>query len=299
MRLHFTGSALLAVIFFSSLSVAFGQPGPSVLVVTAHPDDESMFAATMYRITKDLGGAVDLALVTDGAGGYRFSILAESIYGLELTKPDVAKNYLPGIRKKELMAGGSVVGLRNYFFLDQPDTGRTDDQDSVLSHIWDADFAALRLDDILAKGSYDFVFTHLPIKPFHAHHKAATILAIEAVSRMPEESRPVILGSFVSGGSDEVVNAFVELDGHPETRILKDQGPFVFDRTTKMGLDDRLDYTIIVDWLIAEHKSQGTMQMFLGNAGIEQFWVYAINTDGAVDKAAELMRAVREAPVPR
>lgn len=272
------------------------ESGPSILVVTAHPDDEAMFAATMYRITHALGGTVDLALITDGAGGYRFSILAEDIYNLELTDPSVARTYLPAIRKKELMAGGAIVGIRNYFFLDQPDEGRTEDQDSILAYVWDADFISERLDHILAKESYDFVFTHLPIKPFHSHHKAATILAINAVRKISEDDRPVILGSFVTGMMDDVISSYTELEGHPETRIRKEEGPYTFDRETRMGLDDRLDYNIIVDWLIAEHKSQGTMQMFLGNTGVERFWVYDINASDAGQRAYELMHLVQSAP---
>ncbi len=167
-----------------------------------------------------------------------------------------------------------------------------------MSFVWDSDFIGERLDQILSKESYDFVFTHLPIRPFHAHHKAATILALEAIARIPESNRPVILGSFVSGAMDTVVNEFVELEGHPETRIVKDEGPYVFDRSTKMGLDDRLDYNIIVNWLIAEHKTQGTMQLFLGNEGVEQFWVFAVNTSNATSKTAHLMHRVRSAPHP-
>ncbi|TDI71525.1 MAG: PIG-L family deacetylase [Bacteroidetes bacterium] len=273
--------------------------GPFILVVTADPDDEAMFGATMYRVTHALGGSVDLALVTDGAGGYRFSTLAEAIYNLDLTDQDVARTHLPAIRKKELMAAGAIVGIRNYFFLDQPDQGRTDDQDSIMTYVWDADFVAGRLDHILKKESYDFVFTHLPIKPFHSHHKAATILAIQAVGRIPEDRRPVILGSFVTGMMDDVVSEFTELEGHPETRIRKDAGPYVFDRDTPLGLDDRLNYNIIVNWLIAEHKSQGTMQLFLGNTGVERFWVYDMNVLNAEQKTEEFMRRVQSAPLSR
>lgn len=295
--------AFLVLIFFiltvdASSAQYTLHDGPKILVVTAHPDDEAMFAATMYRITHALGGSVDLVLITDGAGGYRFSTLAEKIYGVDLTNQDIAQTHLPAIRKQELMAGGTIVGIRNYFFLDQPDQGRTNDQDSIIAHVWDANFVSKRLDYILSKESYDFVFTHLPIKPFHSHHKAATILAIEAVGRIPVSRRPVILGSFVSGAMDAVVNEFIELEGHPETRILKNDAPYVFDRSTKMGQDDRLDYNIIVDWLIAEHKSQGTMQLFLGNKGVEQFWVFAGNGPDATSKTAHLMERVRSAPHP-
>ena len=272
---------------------------PSVLVVTAHPDDEAMFAATMYRVTHALGGAVDLALITDGAGGYRFSTLAEPIYGLDLTDEAVAREYLPAIRKRELMAGGEIVGIRDYFFIDQPDEGKTEDADSVMSYVWDSEEVAWRLDDILAEGDYDFVFTHLPIQPFHAHHKAATILALEAVERMAPAERPVILGSFPTGGMDDVVDAFVELDAHPITRIRRQPGPFTFDRATPLGLDGRLNYTIVVNWLIAEHKSQGTMQLFLSSEpSVERFWLYEMNPVAADDVTATFFERIRTAPTP-
>jgi LmbE family N-acetylglucosaminyl deacetylase len=270
-----------------------------VLVVTAHPDDEAMFAATMYRITHALGGTVDLALVTDGAGGYRFSTFAEPIYGLELTDESIARQYLPAIRKQELMAGGKIVGIRDYFFLDQPDQGKTENADSVMKYVWDTDEVAGRLDDILAEGDYDYVFTHLPIKPFHAHHKAATILALEAVRRMEPSERPIILGSFTTGGMDDVVKAFVELEGHPITRIRKTPGPFTFDRGTRLGLDDRLNYTIVVNWLIAEHKSQGTMQMFMSSEpSTERFWLYELNPSEAAAETEALFQRIRTAPIP-
>lgn len=272
---------------------------PSVLVVTAHPDDEAMFAATMYRVTHALGGTVDLALVTDGAGGYRFSTLAEPLYGRDLTDESVARQYLPTIRKRELMAGGEIVGIRDYFFIDQPDEGKTEDADSVMTYVWDAEEVAGRLDDILAEGDYDFVFTHLPIKPFHAHHKAATILALEAVERMNPADRPIILGSFTTGGMDDVVASFVELEGHPITRIRRDPGPFIFDRSTPLGLDGRLDYTIVVNWLIAEHKSQGTMQLFLSSEpSVERFWLYDMNS-GTADAVTEaFFERIQNAPAP-
>ena len=40
----------------------------NVLIVVAHPDDDAMFAATVYKITHTLAGNVDLALITDGSG---------------------------------------------------------------------------------------------------------------------------------------------------------------------------------------------------------------------------------------
>lgn len=298
----FLGTVLLFSGLPTSKHEAFAQTTapPSVLVITAHPDDEAMFAATMHRISFGVGGSIDLALVTNGAGGYRFSSLAETIYNIDLTDPEVARTHLPAIRKKELMAGGAIVGIRNYFFIDEPDEGKTEDADSVMQYVWNTNHVARRLDTILANGSYDFVITHLPIKPFHAHHKAATILALQAVARMAPENRPVILGSFSTGGMDDVVAAFESLEGFPETRIRKDVGPWTFDRATPFGTDGRLHFGIVVNWLIAEHKSQGTMQLFVAGAepGVERFWAYSLNDSTAPGKLDALFEAIHTAPLP-
>ncbi|HBQ59926.1 MAG TPA: PIG-L family deacetylase, partial [Balneolaceae bacterium] len=100
---------------------------PKVLLVTAHPDDDALFSATVFKTTKLLGGMVDLALLTNGEGGYTYSTLGNYIYNKELDKEEVGREYLPGIRKQELMAGGEIVGIRNYFFFDQPDFYYTED----------------------------------------------------------------------------------------------------------------------------------------------------------------------------
>ena len=59
---------------------------PKLLIVVAHPDDEYAFAATTYRLTRELGWAADLVVITNGEAGYRYSALAESVYGVSLTQ---------------------------------------------------------------------------------------------------------------------------------------------------------------------------------------------------------------------
>src|SRR5712691_8335608 len=78
------------------------HPWPNVLLVTAHPDDDALFGGAVYKITHQLGGRVDLFLVTNGEGGFHYSTLSEPIYGLKLSDEKVGREYLPGIRKREL-----------------------------------------------------------------------------------------------------------------------------------------------------------------------------------------------------
>src|ERR1700733_8602805 len=99
--------------------------GPRVLIVDAHPDDETAYAAAVYKITHDLGGTVDLVVVTNGEGGYKYSTLAEPVYHLKLTDEKIGRKYLPGIRHKELENAGKIIGLHHIYFFDQRDNRYT------------------------------------------------------------------------------------------------------------------------------------------------------------------------------
>lgn len=114
----------------------------------------------------------------------------------------------------------------------------------------------------------------LPTPETHGHHKAATILALEAVSEL-EDNKPTILAAKVSekNGGEFV---FEGLEGFPLTKTYKDPIAFV-DKTKKFGYNDRLDYKIVVNWVIAEHKSQGTMQLYMDCGDHEDFYFFEIN----------------------
>ena len=135
---------------------------PKALVVIAHPDDDAAFSSVLYQLTHQLDRTVDLALVTDGSGGYRYSTLAEEIYGVEFTNEEVARQHLPAIRKQELMAGGAIVGISKYFFFDQLDDAFTTDVDPVLADTWDAGWVRQRLMGILWDGDYDLIIIAVP-----------------------------------------------------------------------------------------------------------------------------------------
>jgi len=59
---------------------------PKLLIVVAHPDDDYDFAATTCCLSRELAGTVDEVVVTNGEGGYRYSLVAEKIYGPQHTR---------------------------------------------------------------------------------------------------------------------------------------------------------------------------------------------------------------------
>jgi N-acetylglucosamine malate deacetylase 2 len=69
----------ILLLLFLVFGKTFAQ-SPKILIVTAHPDDETMFPATIFKITHELKGSADIALITDGSGGYN-GLVASTFYG--------------------------------------------------------------------------------------------------------------------------------------------------------------------------------------------------------------------------
>ncbi|CAN5503148.1 hypothetical protein BH11BAC1_BH11BAC1_01140 [soil metagenome] len=269
---------------------------PSVLIITAHPDDETAFDATVYKITHELHGKVDLALVTNGEGGYKYSTLAEAYYGLELTDEKIGRENLPRIRKQELMNAGKILGIRNYFFMDQLDRKYTTDERDPLDTAWDVGLIMVQLRRIMMNTKYDYVFCLLPTPGTHGHHKAATMLALQCVEQLPEENKPIVLAGSTSSKSDTVPFVFKQLKDYRETAIKENVPLFMFDRSAKFGYKDALSYKIVVNWAVAEHKSQGTIQNELYRDDLENFWYFNINSEKGIEKTRLLFEALKKIP---
>jgi LmbE family N-acetylglucosaminyl deacetylase len=269
--------------------------GPQLLCIVAHPDDETTFAGTLYQTAMQLGGAADLVVITNGEGGYKYSTLAEPIYGLELTREEVGRAELPAIRARELAAGCRILRVRDLFLLGQRDHRYTTDEREVLdpdAGVWDLDGVRAALVERLRARDYDFVLTLAPTPETHGHHKAATLLALAAVAALPPEERPVVLCA-QTRDRDEAAPAFEGLTGYPETRPLP--GEYRFDRTRPLGYDGRLDLRIVVAWAIAEHKSQGTLQV-LGGRELELYRVFAGGPSAALARTGAFFEALATVP---
>jgi N-acetylglucosamine malate deacetylase 2 len=156
-----------------------------VLLVVAHPDDEYEVAGTVYRISKELFGTVDQVIITDGEAGYRYSSLAVPYYGIDLTNEAVGRARLPGIRKEEARRAGRILGIQPQWFLNEKDDRFTLDAGESLHRSWHEERILRVLQQRLSKGHYDFVFVLLPSEQTHGEHKAASILAFEAIELLP------------------------------------------------------------------------------------------------------------------
>jgi LmbE family N-acetylglucosaminyl deacetylase len=248
----------------SSLARA-SDGGPKLLIVVAHPDDEYMFAATTYRLVRELGWTADQVVITNGEAGYRYSALAELVYGTKLTQEN-----LPSIRREEVLRAGKLLGIRRHYFLDQRDLGFTSSASRADTSNWDRPRISQFLSDLMAKERYDAVFTLLPSPETHGHHRAATLLALEAVDGLQESERPLVFGA----DAEEGVRAFE--GSNPFTATVQREPSITFDRTWSFGFHNGLNYQIVVNWVIAEHKSQGLFQNDAGKNRFERFWLFRI-----------------------
>ncbi len=270
-------------------------PGPKVLIVTSHPDDETTFPVTIYKIVHDLKGVADLALMTDGQGGYRNTELASEYYGLNLRDSLIGRTYLPAIRKRELMASGKIMGIRNFFFFDQVDDFYSQNPKPYAEGVkWDVPMIEKKLDQILSHTSYDFVFVLLPTTDQHAHHKTASLMALRAVKRLTGKNKPVVLGGLEMNKPELDTFSFKELSGYPESKINNNVPVFTFDRTARFGFMNLVSYMIVHDWTIAEYKSQGdTQNNYINKFGIEAFWYFDLNDQSSVAKVQKLFEQLK------
>lgn len=286
----------LLLLLFSVSVFSQNKTGPKVLVVTAHPDDETAMAATIYKITHELNGTVDQCVITNGEGGYKYSTLSESYYGLELTDEKVGRENLPRIRKQELMNAGKIIGTNNIFFLDQKDAHYGLDEHEPLDTTWNVKAVCERLKEIMTTTKYDFLFCLLPVPETHAHHKAATMLSLMVVQTLPQNQRPVVLGVSGSSKSDTTKISFTQLKDYAGTKVEAGAPEFSFDKTVAFGYKNKLTYKIIVNWEIAEHKSQGTMQLAMNYGDYENYWFFAMNDTSGKDKCRALFDELKKIP---
>jgi len=291
--------AILLLCALSMRAQTQAQPGqstpgarPRVLIVVAHPDDESCFSVTVYEITHNLGGTVDQLVITNGEGGYKYALLAEPYYHAPLTEEAVGRAMLPEIRKQEVLNSGKILGIANEFFLDERDVRYTLDVDEVLNQHWHAGVVLDEVTRRLEDGKYDFVLTLFPNAATHGGHKAAAITAMNAVEQL-QASRPVVLGCLDSSSKDTEP---LDWSGFKSAAHSFSVGAerYSVDRAVKFGFENALDYQIIANWVIAEHKSQGAFQMDMNRFDRESFSILETGTPSAPARAQELFQRLSE-----
>jgi LmbE family N-acetylglucosaminyl deacetylase len=138
-----------------------------LLIVTAHPDDESMMGATMARYA-DAGKTVALVVCTHGEGGGNGT-------GKE-SGPSLGV-----VREAELRRCVAILGVRHLYFLNQLDWAYTESVQATLQK-WGHEESLRRLVRLVRILRPEVICTMnpAPVGGQHGHHQAAGRLATEA-----------------------------------------------------------------------------------------------------------------------
>jgi N-acetylglucosamine malate deacetylase 2 len=103
------------------------------------------------------------------------------------------------------------------------------------------------------------------------------VLALEAASAAELEQRPCVLAA-------EALSSHV--NSPDVSRLGLSLIEYNIWRTQTFGFHDALNFQIVANWVIAEHKSQGLFQMDVGRHDVERFWEFKQNNTG--DRAEQL-----------
>ena len=193
------------------------------------------------------------------------------------------------IRKQEIINAAKIMGIRNIYFMEQPDDFySTNIEPYITGKNWDIPYVEKRLDILLAERNYDFVFTLLPEQGQHGHHKTAVLMGLRAVKRFKGPNKPIIIaGTNKMNGMKD--NEFSMLSGFPETKINAAAPHFKLNRAYKFAENDKLSYKIVADWVIAEYKSQGAIQEnAIHKVDEEVYYYYDINDASGIQKVKKL-----------
>jgi N-acetylglucosamine malate deacetylase 2 len=272
------------------------DPTFKALLVVAHPDDESECSAVLYRITHELGGAVDQVVVTNGEAGTQYSAPAQAYYGLSLNEEETGRKRLARLRRKEVLRAGQILGIRHNYFFDQKDTGFTFNPLDGF-HAWNIDRVQRELFALLKSERYDLVLMLLPSADTHGHHQTVAQITLEAVANLEPGDRPAVLGAQTVTSETDLPESFRELDGFPLARTTSSKPVWTFDRRTPLKCHHALDYSTVVNWVIAEHKSQGIFQMEYGRRTQEHFWLFEAGGPSGAARWRNFLQRVAEHPL--
>jgi N-acetylglucosamine malate deacetylase 2 len=190
--------------------VALMQNSPGLLVVMAHPDDESMGCGGLILRHTRAGVPVSLICATRGEAGWS-------------GKPTGAKREdLAQIRTAELEEAAAALAIRTVEVWDYPDGGvNTSDQQEITQRIWEH-ISKLRPKAVVGWGP-DGVYGH-------PDHIAVGACTDTAVNSMAEGDRPALYHLAVDQQTADFYREALRLvgDDHKLPLVVKDHVDVVF-----------------------------------------------------------------------
>ena len=168
------------------------EPQKHILVVYPHPDDEAFSVAGTVRLYRNMGVPVTYACLTLGEMGRNLG-----------NPPFATRESLPEIRRAELKKACEAMGIEDLRMMGLRDkTVEFEDDEKMVKLVA----------DLIKELNPSLIYTFLPGFAVHPDHEATARAVVEAVARMPKETRPVIHACAFA-------NDTVEKNGEPHITI--------------------------------------------------------------------------------
>ena len=164
-----------------------------VLVVYPHPDDEAFSVAGTVRMYRNMGVPVTYACLTLGEMGRNLG-----------NPPFATRESLPDIRRQELLAACAAMGIEDLRMMGLRDkTVEFEDDEKMVKLVT----------NLIEELNPSIVYTFFPGFAVHPDHEATARAVVEAVRRMPKETRPRILAvAFANDTIEKIGEAPIVID---------------------------------------------------------------------------------------
>ncbi len=207
-----------------------------VLLVLAHPDDETNLSGTLAMHIHQ-GTPVTYVCLTLGE------------MGRNMGSPIIANRVtLPMIRKKELEQSCESIGIEDLRMWGYHDKMVEFEDQALLAH---------RVKETIEELNPSLIITFYPGFSVHPDHEACGRAVIRAVESLPEESRPTVHAVAFSRGCEEIL-------GPPD--VINEVGEF-FEQKKGSFFAHRTQFQIMVGF----HNDD---QELRARWSKERFWTY-------------------------
>lgn len=143
-----------------------------VLIVYPHPDDEAFSCAGVIKMYANMGVPITYACLTLGEMGRNLG-----------NPPFATRESLPEIRRVELKEACKAMGIGDLRMMGLRDkTIEFEDDEKMVKLVA----------DLIDELNPSLIFTFLPGFAVHPDHEATARAVVEAVRRIPKETRPKI-----------------------------------------------------------------------------------------------------------
>ena len=166
-----------------------------VLIVYPHPDDEAFSVAGSVRLLRNANIPVTYACLTLGEMGRNLG-----------NPPFATRESLPEIRRNELIAACEAMGIEDLRMMGLRDkTVEFEDDEKMVKLVA----------DLIEELNPSLIFTFYPNYAVHPDHEATAKAVVEAVRRMPANTRPKIYGAaFANNTVEDLGEPTVTIDIH-------------------------------------------------------------------------------------